>query len=130
MRGLREGVTGSAAADAFLSAADPLRAGPLTQAGQNVFYHSAEIAQENSGSVHKETTTQCYTFTRSFLLKGACSLYEPTHLCRTFPQKDDIFAAGARRTHRHHRAAVQLAIPAEKFLVSDAVIGALFEADD
>ena len=54
VRGLREGVTGSAAADAFLSAADPLRAGPLTQAGQNVFYHSAEIAQENSGSVHKE----------------------------------------------------------------------------
>ena len=31
VRGLREGVTGSAAADAFLSAADPLRAGPLTQ---------------------------------------------------------------------------------------------------
>ena len=29
VRGLREGVTGSAAADAFLSAADPLRAGPL-----------------------------------------------------------------------------------------------------
>ena len=28
---------GSAAADAFLPAADPLRAGPLTQAGQNVF---------------------------------------------------------------------------------------------
>ena len=80
VRGLREGVTGSAAADAFLPAAVPLRAGPLTQAGQNVFYHSAEIAQENSGSVHKETAAQCYTFTRSFLLKGACSLYEPTHL--------------------------------------------------
>lgn len=31
VRGLREGVTGSAAADAFLSAADPLRAGPLTE---------------------------------------------------------------------------------------------------
>jgi len=27
-------------------------------------------------------------------------------------------------------AAGRLAIPAEKFLVSDAVIGALFEADD
>ena len=85
VRGLREGVTCSAAADAFLSAADPLRAAPLTQAGRNVFYHSAEIAQENSGSVHKETTAPCYTFTRSFFLKGACSLYEPTHLCRTFP---------------------------------------------
>ena len=83
VRGLREGVTGSAAADAFLSAVVPLRAGSLTQAGQNVFYHSAEIAQENSGSVHKETTAQCYTFTRAFFLKGACSLYEPTHLCRS-----------------------------------------------
>ena len=37
VRGLREGVTGSAAADAFLSDADPLRAASLTQAGQNVF---------------------------------------------------------------------------------------------
>ncbi len=37
VRGSREGVTGSAAADVFLSAADPLQAAPLTQAGQNVF---------------------------------------------------------------------------------------------
>ena len=37
VRGLREGVTGSAAADAFLPAAVPLRTGPLTQTGQNVF---------------------------------------------------------------------------------------------
>lgn len=37
-------------------------------------------------------------FIKSFRLKGACSLYEPTRLCRTFPQKDSDLAAGARRT--------------------------------
>ena len=57
------------------------------------FYHSTEIAQENSGFIHKETTAPCYTFTKSFVLKGTCSLYEPARLCRTFPQKNDAFAA-------------------------------------
>ena len=71
------------------------------------FYHSIKIAQENSSSVHKDTGRVCYTFIKSFRLKGACSLYEPTRLCRTFPQKDSDLAAGARRTYRHHRAAVQ-----------------------
>ena len=62
------------------------------------FYHSIKIAQENSSSVHKDTGRVCYTFIKSFRLKGACSLYEPTRLCRTFPQKDSDLAAGARRT--------------------------------
>lgn len=54
------------------------------------FYHSIKIAQENSSSVHKDTGRVCYTFIKSFRLKGACSLYEPTRLCRTFPQKTVI----------------------------------------